>query len=291
MDANRRGTMTDPAAAPRDQARFDCAYLRAAITPSLCAGILVLTLVLLPDYAAAAKKTAYLQSTGAPPSAQQVAPAQLAPEAQIATARGPHRADFGRERASRDAREISDWIVDSADNKGLPFVVLDKVDARLYVFNADGRIRGAAAALLGSARGDDTVPGIGDRDYADMTPDTRTTPAGRFVSSLGQDSHGQDVVWVDYDAAVAIHRVITTKPAERRLQRLATPTPLDNRISYGCINVPKRFYEKVVAPAFAGTYGIVYILPETRPAREVFGSYDVDERRDADRTRSANAQH
>jgi len=36
--------------------------------------------------------------------------------------------------------------------------------------------------------------------------------------------------------------------------------------------------ETVVRPAFTGTEGIVYVLPETRPAREVFGSYDVDER-------------
>ena len=59
--------------------------------------------------------------------------------------------------------------------------------------------------------------------------------------------------------------------------RLASPTPLDNRISYGCINVPTQFYEKVVSRAFAGTHGIVYVLPETRPAREVFGPYDVKE--------------
>ena len=83
---------------------------------------------------------------------------------------------------------------------------------------------------------------------------------------------------MDYEAAVSLHRVITTKPEERRLERLATRTPLDNRISYGCINVPARFYETVVSPAFAGTDGIVYVLPETRPARKVFGSYDVETR-------------
>lgn len=315
MAAKSRVTSTQPAVASRHQAQLDDADLRASIAPGLCIGMFVLTLALFPGCAAADEKTAYLQATGSTPAQStpeahtapaqstpevhavpaevkaevRTVPAQSTPEAQTAVVQGPHRAEFGHERASREARRIADWIVDSADNKGLPFVILDKVDARLFVFNADGRIRGAAAALLGSARGDDSVPGIGDREFADMTPDTRTTPAGRFVSSIGQDTHGQDVVWVDYDAAVAIHRVITTKPAERRLQRLATPTPLDNRISYGCINVPKRFYEKVVAPAFAGTYGIVYVLPETRPAREVFRSYDVDER--PDRTRSANAQH
>lgn len=292
MGAKSRGNRTVAAAAPRDRARPNYVCHCGSTALKLCVGTLVLALVLLPDGVAAAEKTASLQSTGDPSSVQPSVPAQqAAPEARSAIPAGRHSADFSGERASHEARRIADWIVDSADNKGLPFVVLDKVDARLFVFNADGRIRGAAPALLGSARGDDSVPGIGDREYADMSPDTRTTPAGRFLSSLGQDSHGEDVVWVDYDAAVAIHRVITTKPAERRLQRLATPTPLDNRISYGCINVPKRFYESVVAPAFAGTYGIVYILPETRPAREVFGSYDVDARLGANPARSANAQH
>jgi hypothetical protein len=82
---------------------------------------------------------------------------------------------------------------------------------------------------------------------------------------------------VDYDGAVSMHPVVTSKPEERRLQRLGTPTPLDNRISYGCINVPAKFFDNVVRPAFAGTYGIVYVLPETRSAREVFKSYDVVE--------------
>ncbi|MDO8456481.1 MAG: hypothetical protein Q7T07_06175, partial [Burkholderiaceae bacterium] len=58
----------------------------------------------------------------------------------------------------------------------------------------------------------------------------------------------------------------------------ATPTPLDNRISYGCINVPAEFFKSVVNPAFKGTNGVVYVLPETRSPRQVFASYDVDER-------------
>ena len=127
------------------------------------------------------------------------------------------------------------------------------------------------------ARGDHSVPGIGDREYSDMPLDTRTTPAGRFVAEIGVNTRGEDVVWVDYVAAVSLHRVVTSNAGERRLQRLATPTPLDNRISYGCINVPAQFYEKVVSPAFAGRGGIVYVLPEMSTPREVFASYNVEE--------------
>jgi hypothetical protein len=65
--------------------------------------------------------------------------------------------------------------------------------------------------------------------------------------------------------------------AEKRAHRLDSATAADNRISYGCINVPAKFYDQVVSPAFTGTNGVVYVLPETRSAREVFGSYEVSD--------------
>ena len=243
----------------------------------LWTGIVVLAIMLLPQRVAADENSV------PPPTAGSLsAPQSMPPPAAIRKKSGVagsfKRADFGRERASRDTRHIADWIVDSADNVGLPFVIVDKTDAKVFVFDGGGRIRGAAPALLGLARADHTVPGIGDREYSEMPPEDRTTPAGRFVAALGINLRGEDVVWVDYEAAVSLHRVITTKPEERRLERLATPTPLDNRISYGCINVPARFYETVVSPAFTGTHGFVYVLPEIRPVREVFSSYDVRER-------------
>ena len=74
--------------------------------------------------------------------------------------------------------------------------------------------------------------------------------------------NGKDVLWVDYKDAVSLHRVITNNPKERRLERLATPTPRDKRISYGCINVPANFFDDVVKPTFTGMIGIVYVLPE-----------------------------
>jgi len=190
----------------------------------------------------------------------------------------PKRVKFERESVSPDARHIADWIVDSGDSRGMPFVIVDKKDAKVFVFSADGRLRGVAPALLGLALGDDAVHGIGDRKLSAILPEERTTPAGRFVASLDRNLHGKEILWVDYDGAISLHPVITTNAQERRAERLATPTPLDNRISYGCINVPAKFFKNVVSPAFTGTNGIVYVLPETRSAQKVFASYDVDER-------------
>ena len=207
----------------------------------------------------------------------QINPASISTiaEQQTSPANLVRLANFGMEVFSPESRKLADWVVDSADNGKLPFMIIDKVQARVFVFDAQGQLRGAAAALLGLAIGDHTVPGIGQRKLSSIRPEERTTPAGRFVASLDRDVHGQEVLWVDYDSALSLHRVVTGLPKERRAERLASPSPLDNRISFGCINVPVKFYEQVVSPSFTGTNGIVYILPETRSAHEVFGSYDV----------------
>ena len=184
-------------------------------------------------------------------------------------------ADLGGERASPDVRSIADWAVNSGDPGGLPFVIVDKRDSRVFVFDADGRLRGASPALVGAARGDDQVPGIGQRKISSIQPEERTTPAGRFSAVMGRGPKGEDILWVDYDSALALHRVVTNVPQERRLQRLQSPSAEDRRITYGCINVPVAFYESIVRPTFSTTRGIVYILPELRPAQELFGSYEV----------------
>lgn len=178
--------------------------------------------------------------------------------------------DFADEPASPDARRLAQWIVASADNGTQPFVLLDKADARVYVFSVQGRLLGASPVLLGYAQGDDSVPGIGNRPIESVRPEERTTPAGRFVSQPGRNALGDEVLWVDYGAAVSMHRVRLSNPAEQRAERLASATPADNRISYGCINLPPSFFEQVLWPNLRGGRGVVYVLPETKPLEEAF---------------------
>lgn len=222
---------------------------------------------------AAADNDAQLSNPNTSSSGNKVTVALLSPETQTDVAPLPKRAKFEQELASPDARSVADWVVDSSDNRGMPFVIVDKKEAKVFVFYVDGRLRGAAPALLGMAIGDDAVPGIGSREMSTIRPEERTTPAGRFVSYLGVNYYKKDILWVDYDGAVSMHRVVTNKPQERRLERLATPTPLDNRISYGCINVPVKFFNTVLKPTFTGKTGIVYVLPEVKSKNEIFASY------------------
>ncbi|HSC64718.1 MAG TPA: hypothetical protein VLD35_13835 [Caldimonas sp.] len=181
----------------------------------------------------------------------------------------PRSADFGSAIARADVHRVADWAVASADHGHQPFAVVDKVQARLYVFAPTGRLIGASPILLGLTRGDDSAPGVGDKPVAAVRPEERTTPAGRFAVEPGENLGGEHVIWVDYDAAVSMHSVRANVKSERRLERLQSADPAEHRISYGCINVPAAFFASVAWPSFAKG-GVVYVLPETRPLADVF---------------------
>ena len=72
-------------------------------------------------------------------------------------------ADLRGQRPPEDVRHMADWIAATNDASGSAFILIDKRDARIYVFDADARLTATSRILLGGARGDDTVPGIGDR--------------------------------------------------------------------------------------------------------------------------------
>lgn len=167
------------------------------------------------------------------------------------------------------AGQMAAWVAQANDTRGRPYLIVDKQAARVFAFDADGTLRAMSPALLGSARGDTIPVGIGARSLAQIGPADRITQAGRFEAHIGPDLH-EDVLWIDYDSGLSLHRVVTTSRTEHRLTRLATPSIDDNRISFGCINVPRIFYETVVAPRFRPAGGVVYILPEQHTTTEVF---------------------
>lgn len=236
-----------------------------ALRKGLLIGAAALTVVLPPVLTVA--------PTGKAPQ-MAVGPAPIVPAPTVPAPRSKRLADFAGEKPSQDVRQMAHWVVQSGDHGSKAFVIVDKKEAKVYAFDPHGRLQSVVAALLGSARGDDTVPGIGDKPIDQVLPEERTTPAGRFVAEMGMSSsRGEDVVWVDYDAAVSMHRVIK---APERLQALSSPTNDDNRMSYGCINLPAGFFEDVLRPLVKGSGAVIYVLPETRPLHEVFASfYDV----------------
>lgn len=171
-----------------------------------------------------------------------------------------------------EATTVVNWVVATADNHGLPFIIVDKSTATLILYRAGGAVEATAPVLVGSARGDDSPPGIGDRKLSEIKPFERITPAGRFRAVPGLTTSGKSVLWMDYDAAVALHRAADPIPgmtSQSRLARLASATARDNRATLGCVNVTAAFYDRFMV-AFGKATGIIYVLPETRSAEAQF---------------------
>ncbi len=172
--------------------------------------------------------------------------------------------------------DIAAWVIASGDNRGLPFAIVDKDAAQVLVFDARGKVRGLAPALIGSAVGDESAPGVGDRELKDIPMEDRTTPAGRFLAGYGPAVGNQTVLWVDYATAVSIHPLQNTAASrkEKRKERLATPEPDDNRITHGCINVSTTFYNKIVRPTFKEDGGVFYVLPDSGSLKTAFPGFE-----------------
>jgi hypothetical protein len=160
-------------------------------------------------------------------------------------------------------------VMASADHGGLPFAVVDKKAAVLTVFLGNGQLVGSTPVLLGADYGDRAVPGVGARTQSrQLQKGDRVTTAGRFVSEPGRNLGGESVVWIDYDSALAIHRLRPGPSQQHRATRLASAEPQARRVSDGCVVVPVAFYETVVSPVLGRSRAVVYVMPEAGGAAD-----------------------
>ena len=209
--------------------------------------------------------------TGLASAQEEEATAPEAPEATDTSTNPNDQLPPGQD-VSDTVIELAGWVVATRDTEGYPFAIMDKAAAQILVFNGKGRLLGAAPGLFGSAAGDHSAPGVAGLALREIPGRDRTTPAGRFVGGFGPSIDAGRVLWVDYDSAVSMHPTATGVPAEKRPERLASPTPDDNRVTHGCINVAPDFYEGIVAPTFEKG-GVFYILPDNESLAETFPEF------------------
>jgi hypothetical protein len=155
-------------------------------------------------------------------------------------------------------------VLATADHRGLPFAIVDKRAALIAVYGGGGALAGASAVLLGQDPGDQSAPGVGARAQTGrLRPGDRTTAAGRYLSEPGRNRAGETVVWLDFGAALAIHRLRPQPAGLERARRLASGRAEDRRVSAGCVVVPVAFFEAVVQPLLGRGPAVVYILAES----------------------------
>lgn len=193
-------------------------------------------------------------------------PADAAPSADKAA---PAAGKVAAEPPARSAaaERITAWVAGTGDNHGHPYIIVDKPAARIYLFDKTGKPLRDAPVLIGRAIGDDATPAIGRKSLSEIGPAEKTTPAGRYLARFGR-AVGHPVLWVDYATSVALHTIPPGNKEHRRARMLSARID-DNRITFGCINVPDAFY-KAVGPRFRKDGGYVYVLPDVKPLETVF---------------------
>ena len=191
----------------------------------------------------------------------------------LACASSTVAAEYKSPPVSPDTRELMQRVAQTKDNRARPFAIVDKKTAHLYVYDAQGKLLGDSPVLLGQAPGDDIAPGVGEHAQQGAVPfNERTTPAGRFEAEPGTNNTGEQVVWVDYDSAFAIHRLRPGRTFRDREARLASTDLAQRRASSGCVVVPERFYVDVVLRVLGESRSVVYVLPDSGSASELLGT-------------------
>jgi uncharacterized RDD family membrane protein YckC len=153
--------------------------------------------------------------------------------------------------------------------KGVAFVA-DKPNARLYVFK-DGKYQGETAALFGRAKGDvqtELGASTGKPNLKSFLESDKVTPAGKYSATTMDMARYGRLVYFNNDDGLAIH-VIKSSGDTWQL-RLETPTPLDNKITFGTINTTEEFYNKHLATLPLNVQATVYIVPEVYSPSVVF---------------------
>lgn len=158
------------------------------------------------------------------------------------------------QQANSMSDQASQVVMDLQARSISTLVVMDKARGEILVVD-QGNVVMRSPALYGK--------GVGENEGADKN----VTPAGIFALREYRDRHydgGRVLAFICKPSmCYIIHPTWNGVPSERRNQRLATATPVDNAISNGCINVPYDFYRRMsdYLQSRAVTQGGVTSLP------------------------------
>ena len=102
------------------------------------------------------------------------------------------------------------WMLGGMSGGGMGFIFAPHRRAE-----AQARLLDHTAVLLGSAHGDDSVPGIGERELSDMPPEVRTTPAGSAAANASRIS-ARCMPYMPFQPAESAVTILpTTEPSMR----------------------------------------------------------------------------
>lgn len=191
-------------------------------------------------------------------------------------------ADLMSESAKESYSVLYPSIKDQLIAQDKLMVLMDKPSARMFVFNPDGSLLLQKKVLVGKAEGD-LYKGNND------LPQNRITPAGLFKMGLrdaargggeaktaGEYDFGKVFVLdkaINGEYSVTLFHSVWTRDndAQQRLDALKNNNPADSRYSFGCINVDKDTYGRLVKNHLGQMDGAaLFIVPDNPAATAEF---------------------
>jgi hypothetical protein len=185
-------------------------------------------------------------------------------------------ARLARERAAPEVQEVAQWAVASQDHAGLPFVVVDKTQARLFAFDPQGQLLGSTAILSSRPQG---VP----------TP-VAAAPTGRFVTDTGLSAHADGIVWVNAGIGFSVYGTPAGQDAGFAPQPWASGDGDNQAVADGTLRVAGDFYREHLSN-LKSQVSVAYVLSQGQPWHEVLGNYmPADGRRQLTLARSSGRE-
>ena len=170
--------------------------------------------------------------------------------------------DEAKAKMSPLAQDVYGAMAPVAMKTGKWFMVADKPNGMLHIFKEDGSHFISDATLYGKDKGDVMEA------KSSLEGGAKITPSGKYTmkESPAEYAGGTSLILVeskDYSGYIAVHAADVSTPSERRLQRLETSTPDDNRISYGCINTKHETFINEIKPNISKLDGgMIFVLPD-----------------------------
>ncbi len=133
------------------------------------------------------------------------------------------------------------------ERKGHSFFLGDKSKAVVHLVNSEGKLVKSFPVIFGREKGEHS----NDTDFGKNEKEHPTTPSymyhlnGDLVSMQEEGEYGRGNVYLlmGTESSIAFH--IINERLSSRLPALETPTPDDNRQSWGCVNTTKENMDEI----------------------------------------------
>lgn len=164
------------------------------------------------------------------------------------------------------AQSVYESMAPTANDSGKGFIIADKPNGMLHVFNADGSVLVQDAALYGKDIGDI------ESKLSSLKGGAKITPAGKFTLVATPDAEYAGGMILELaetasegNGVIAVHAAYLGNASEKRNQRLASPGVADKRISYGCVNTTHDTFLKSILPNIKSLNGgMIFVLPDAQ---------------------------